>query len=591
MEQENILRWFQDTAERRGEEPCLRFKKGKRWRTLSWLQTLNKIQSFSESLKALGIGHYDRVALLSNTRYEWTLFDMAILSLGAVTVPIYQSSRSEDILYILKDSEARIIIVEDSTQLEKILKIRAQLSHLEKIILIEGEVIGDAILTLKEFEGLAISTGSDFGNRIREISHDHLATLVYTSGTTGTPKGVMITHGNIIGEIVGVQEIFRLSPDSSGLFFLPLAHILARVIQFLQLAVGFSHAYAESIDHLVDNIQEIRPHFMVSVPRIFEKIYQNMLNAVENSSSLKQKLFRWACQVGKEYSSYSLAKREAPLSLNLRRKLAHQLVFSKLHHKLGGRIEFFVSGAAPLSQEIAEFFYGAGVLILEGYGLTETTAAINVNSFDDIAFGTVGRPVHGAEEKIAEDGEILVRGSMVSKGYWRNPEATEEAFEPGGWFHTGDIGEFDDSGRLKITDRKKDIIITAGGKNIAPQSIENVIKTNPLISQVMIHGDRRKFLSALITLNPEELKAKARALGVNGVPFSELVNSPQVYNEVKRIIEEKNKDLAKYETIKKFAILDKDFTIENGQLTPSLKIKRKVITEKYKDVLDGLYRD
>ncbi|HCU23765.1 MAG TPA: long-chain fatty acid--CoA ligase [Deltaproteobacteria bacterium] len=591
MTEENILRMFQDTAERRGEEACLRYKRGGLWRSLSWTETLNEVQILSEALKKIGVRSGDRVALLSNTRYEWTLLDLAILSLGAVTVPIYHSSLPEEAKHILADSGSRMICVENSTQLEKILKIRGNLSDLEKIILIEGKVMGDGILTMEEFKALGEGEVSDFGSRIRQIGLDRTATLVYTSGTTGPPKGVMLTHANIAYEVIADEKTFPVDPGDISLMFLPLAHILARVIQFYQLRIGFTHAYAESIDKLLEDIGEIKPHFMVSVPRIFEKIYTKVMNDVESGSSFKKNIFYWALEVGKEHSAYVLKGQAIPTGLKIRYALATKLVFSKLHKKLGGRIRFFVSGGAPLAKEIAEFFHAAGILILEGYGLTETTAAINLNLPNMMKFGSVGKPLPFVEEKIAPDGEILVRGKMVFQGYWNKPEATREAIDSEGWFHTGDIGEFDERGILRITDRKKDIIVTAGGKNIAPQNIENLLKTNPIFSQIVVHGDRRKYLTALVTLNPDEVKSRANGLGMTYKNYSDLVASPEVHEMVKKVIDEKNQNLAKYESIKRFAVLDKDFSIESGELTPTLKVKRKVINERYKDIFDGLYSE
>ncbi len=591
MVQENILRLFQDTAERRGEEPCLKHIQGGIWLSVSWTQALAQVRNLSESLKKLGVKPQDRVAILSATRYEWTLLDLAILSLGAVTVPIYHSTLPEDILHILTDSDSKIIFVEDSTQLEKVLKVRGRLPNLQNLVLIQGKVMGDAILNFEDFQALSKGVESDFGARIREIPLKSLATLVYTSGTTGPPKGVMISHKNMVYEIKALQKTFPVNPNDVSLLFLPLAHILARIIQFYQLATGYAHAYAESIDKLIDNIRDVRPNFMVSVPRIFEKIYTKVMNDVESSSSLKKNIFRWAREVGLEHSDLQLANKPIPLSLKIRYRLAYQLVFSKLQQKLGGRIRFFISGGAPLAKEIAEFFHAAGLLILEGYGLTETTGAVNLNLPDSITFGSVGKPLPGTEEKIMPDGEILVRGPMVTQGYWNNPEATREVIDADGWFHTGDIGEFTPEGLLRITDRKKDIIVTAGGKNVAPQNIENMLKTHPLFSQIVVHGDRRKYLTALITLNPDELKQRARDSGISFNEYSDLIRHPKVHDMVKRIIDEKNQELPKYESIKRFAVLDEDFSVESGELTPTLKVKRKVINERYKDILDKLYSE
>jgi len=591
MQHENVIRWFQDTAERRGDEPCLRFKKARIWKSLSWTNTLKMITEYSEALKKLGIGPEDRVALISNTRYEWTIIDMAILSLGAVTVPIYHSNLAEDIRLILKDSGAKVIFAEDSTQLEKILKVRSDAPDLKDIIVMEGKVMGEGLTTLHDFHHSGKGVESDFGIRIRGIRSNDLATLVYTSGTTGVPKGVMLTHGNILGELDALKDVLNIPINSELLAFLPLAHILARVLQFYQLVKGFTNSYAESIEKLVDNIGEIRPHLMICVPRIFEKIYQKMLAGVESGSPAKKKIFYWARGIGKEYSTLICAKQSIPFGLKIKYAIATKLVFSKLQAKLGGRIIYFISGGAPLAAEIAEFFHGAGILILEGYGLTETAAGLNINLPNDYVFGTVGRPLAGVEEKIAKDGEIMARGSMIFKGYWNKPNETAEVLEDDGWFHTGDIGEFLPSGHLRITDRKKDIIVTAGGKNIAPQKIENIIKTDPLISQVVVHGDRRKFLSALITLDPEALVAKGKDLGLNKKGHGALSRDPKIYDIVKAVIDENNKKFAKYETIKRFSIIEKDFTVEGGELTPTMKVKRKVINERYKNELDSMYSD
>jgi len=583
---------FQNTAERRGDEACLRFKaKNGLWTHLTWTQTLTQVKLLGEALKKIGIQSGDRVAILSNTRYEWTLLDVAILSCGAVTVPIYHSSVADEIQYILLNSSAKAIFVEDAVQLKKISGVRNQLPQLQSIVVIDHSKVGDGVLSFEEFRKMGEGIAGDFDERIRRIRLDQLATLVYTSGTTGPPKGVMLLHENIVYEVIAAEQSFPIDPNDTSLIFLPLAHILARIIQFFQLKVGFTHAYAESIDKLLEDISQVRPHFMVSVPRIFEKIYGKVMNDVENGPGLKRKIFHWALDVGRRRSSLLLKNQAVPGGIKVQYALATKLVFSKLHKKLGGRIRFFVSGGAPLAKDIAEFFHAAGILILEGYGLTETSAAINLNLPHLMAFGGVGKPLPFIEEKIAPDGEILVRGKMVTPGYWNNPEATKAAIDEEGWFHTGDIGEFDSKGMLRITDRKKDIIVTAGGKNVAPQNIENLLKSASIFSQIVVHGDRRKYLTALVTLNPDEAKAKAKELGIQSGSFAELVKHPKMFDYIKRIIDEKNQELPKYESIKRFAILDKDFSIDGGELTPTLKVKRKIINERYKDLFESLYRD
>jgi len=401
-----------------------------------------------------------------------------------------------------------------------------------------------------------------------------------------------LTHGNFVAEAKGALAICPIGEDFTGLLFLPLAHILGRVTQFFHIHVGHTQCYAESIDRLIDNIATVKPHFMVSVPRIFEKIHARTLQNVENSPPLKQHIFRWALKIGEQRSQRLLTKQPLPVCMKLKYFLAHHLVFKKLHDKMGGRIRFFISGGAPLSADLALFFHAFGFTILEGYGLTETTAGLSFNRSHFIKFGTVGQPIEDAVAvKIAGDGEICVRGKIVFKGYFNNPQATREAIDEEGWFHTGDIGEFDTDGFLKITDRKKDIIVTAGGKNIAPQSIENHMITDPFISQFIVHGDKRKFLSALVVLDRDQVLRFAKEHDIPFASYEELVTHHKLQEFIKNRIEQKNSDLASYETIKKFAILPNDFSIESGELTPTLKLKRKVIYQKYTSVLDGFYKE
>jgi long-chain acyl-CoA synthetase len=587
---DNILALFLRKERELGPRPCLRYKSKGKWRALSWSEVKTQVMKLSAGLESLGVQKGDKVALLSNTRYEWTLIDLAILSAGAVTVPIYQSTIPKDVQFILEHSDVKMIFVEDKNQFKKVEGIRKDLPQLKDVILIEKNGAEDVLYLRKLIQENDASEDA-FEKKVGSISIDDVATVVYTSGTTGQPKGAVLTHKNFVSEILALGSIFEFTPDQESLIFLPLAHILARAVQFFQLYSGFVQAYAQSIDKLLDDIRDIRPHFMACVPRIFEKIYSKVINDVQASNAIKKSLFQWAVNVGTEVSRAKRDSRSPSLLTGLQYAVAKKLVFSKLHHKLGGRISFFISGGAPLSAEVAEFFHAADILILEGYGLTETTAAINCNSPDHYRFGTVGLVTKNIKEKIANDGEILVRGDHVFQGYFNNEEATKEAFTADGFFKTGDIGEFDADGFLRITDRKKDIIVTAAGKNIAPQAIENLLKTDPLISQVMVHGDRRKFLSALITVNPDELKKLAGQLRVPEDNFSVLVENPKIYDAMKKRIDEKNKQLPSYETIKRFAILDKDFTVEGGELTPTLKVKRKLVTDRYRSLLDSFYKE
>lgn len=583
MPRRNILEALLENSQRLKDKPCFQFKKEGRWETLSWVEAERLIFQIASGLQSLGVKKGDAVALFCATRMEWTVADLAILSIGAVTVPIYQSNTAEQASYILQNSGARVLFADH----------RENLPGRKKIILMSGAVPKDSdLLSWGDLKKMGEGKDQEAWKRgIETIQPKDAATIVYTSGTTGPPKGAVLSHGNFTAEMESCRRLFDITDRDRSLIFLPLAHILARVMQMFQIEIGFTQAYAESVDKLVDNIGEVRPHFFASVPRIFEKVYERVLQQVEQGSPVKKAIFSWASAVGRELSAKKQAGDSAGLFLTLQGGLASALVFQKLRNRLGGRLRYTVCGGAPLSREIAEFFHAAGILILEGYGLTETTAAINCNTVDHFKFGTVGRPAFGVEEKIASDGEICVRGPLVFQGYYKDPQATQAVLTDDGWFKTGDIGEIDAEGFLKITDRKKDIIVTAAGKNIAPQNIENLLKTVPFISQVMVHGDRRKYLSALVTLNREPVEEFARKEGIAYRDFGELTHHPRVFKLVERAIEDKNRTMASFETVKKFAILENDFTQETGELTPTLKVKRKFVSEKYKDVLEQLYRD
>lgn len=591
MTSQNLLQSFLESVEKFDQRPCFRFKKNNQWKTLTWKEAEEEVREIALGLKSLGVGKGDMVALFSSTRLEWTLCDLGVLSLGAVTVPIYQSNTAEQAAFILKNSGARVAFVENRPLHQKIASERRGLPDLRKVILISGKGNGEeGVLTLDQLQKAGRDGDADAWRKgMDRIRGDDMATLVYTSGTTGPPKGAMLSHGNFLAELAACRRLFDISEKDTSIIFLPLAHIISRVMQFFQIQVGFVQAYAESIDKLIDNIGEIRPHFFVSVPRIFEKVHERVLQQVEAGSPLKKGIFSWASAIGRKVSLRKQQGKTVGILLSLQERLASLLVFDKLKRRLGGRLRYAVCGGAPLSKEISEFFHAAGILILEGYGLTETTAAINCDTVNDFRFGTVGKSVFGVEEKIAPDGEILVRGPVVFQGYYRDPEATRQVLTPDRWFKTGDIGEFTPDGFLRITDRKKDIIVTAGGKNIAPQNIENILKAVPFISQVMVHGDKRKYLSALVTLNQEAVEKFARKEGIPYRDFGELTRHPKVFSLVKRAIDEKNRGLASFETIKRFAILENDFSQETGELTPTLKVKRKFVSDKYKGILDQLY--
>jgi long-chain acyl-CoA synthetase len=530
----NLLQPFLENAEKLGDQPCLQFKKEGNWSALSWKEAAEEARKIAVGLKALGVKKGDRVGLFSSTRPEWTLCDLAILSLGAVTVPIYPSNTAEQAAYILENSGARVAFVETEEQHEKVASMRKKLPDLGKILFLTEQVAEGDEGDLRRWR-----------KGIEEIRPGDLATIVYTSGTTGPPKGAVLSHSNFIAEAEALMRLFDFGPGDLCFLYLPLAHIFARAMQFWQIAAGYTHSYAESLEKLFENIREVRPHFFTTVPRVLEKLYEKLRNQPPEA----------------------------------------------VRGAFGGNLRCAISGGAPLAREIGEFLHSKGVLIVEGYGLTETTAGIFINSEKENRFGSVGKILHRMEARIAEDGEILVRGPMIFQGYFKNEEATREAMADDGWFKTGDVGEIDDEGFLKITDRKKDLIITSAGKNIAPQNLENLLKTIPFVSQVMVCGDRRNYLTALVTLNREAVEQYARANQIAFGDFKDLVRHPKIFELIQQAIEEKNKTLASFETIKKFAILENDFSQEAGELTPTLKVRRKFVSEKYKEILDRLYQD
>lgn len=598
MVDDTLARMFWSRVQRSPDRPAQQFKREGVWQTLTWRQAGDVVQEIALGLIALGRQKGDVVALLSASRVEWVQADMAILSAGCITVPIYPSYPPDLIAYVVNDSQARTLIVEDPGQLAKALEARSKMESLENIVVMTGYEATqppELILTWQSLRRLGrdrqAGLQSTLAERLAATRPEDVATIVYTSGTTGPPKGVVQTHGNHLAALNGAGKERHVEEGWVHLLFLPLAHSFARLESFIGPFEGLTTAFAENLDKVAENLRETRPHFICSVPRVFEKVYGKILAGVAAGSPVKRRIFNWALGVGRAVSRLQQAGKPIPASLVLRHRLAHKLVFSKLHAALGGRLVWAVSGGAPLSRDIAEFFHAAGILILEGYGLTETCPVLTSNQPARFKFGSVGRAISCVELKIAPDGEILARGpNIATRGYFRQPEATREVFEADGWFHTGDIGHLDADGFLFITDRKKDVIITAGGMNIAPQNIENLLKADPFVSQAMVYGDRRPFPVALITLNPEELQKFAREEGILASDPAVLVKHPRIVERVGRTVEEKNSQLQSYAKIKKFAVLPVDFSQEGGELTPTLKIKRKIIVEKHRQVLEELYR-
>ncbi len=595
---DTLARLFWDRVERSADRPAHSYKQGSGWTTIAWREVGQVVREVALGLIALGRGKGERVALLSASRAEWVQADFAIFSAGCVTVPIYPSYPPDLIAYVVNDSEAKTLIVEDPAQLAKALEARDRMPGLEQIVVITGYEAPQPPKIVMTWETLRrlgrdseAAHKSTLAERVAATQAEDIATIVYTSGTTGPPKGVVQTHAN---HIAALQASMEATPTQEGwvhLLFLPLAHSFARLEAFLGVAHGLTTAFAENLDKVGDNLKEARPHFICSVPRVFEKVYAKILSGVAAGSPVKQKIFHWALGVGRDVSRHQQRGQPIPAGLAWKRKLAHKLVFAKLHAALGGRLEFAVSGGAPLARDIAEFFHAAGILLLEGYGLTETCPALTFNRLTRYKFGSVGQALPGVELRIAADGEILARGpNIATRGYFKQPEATKEVFAADGWFHTGDIGRLDEDGFLFITDRKKDLIVTAGGMNIAPQNVENLLKADPFISQVMVYGDRRPYPVALITVNPDELQKFARDQGLLVTDPAALVRHPKVVERVGRTVEEKNSQLQSYAQIKKFTVLPTDFTLDGGELTPTLKVKRKVVAQKYLAVIEELYR-
>jgi long-chain acyl-CoA synthetase len=574
-------------AELYGSHPAVRYKEGDAWVDRSFQQVLDTVKPLALGLVALGVEKGDRVSILGNTRPEWTYFDYAALSIGATVVPIYQTNSPEECAYVLENSDAKVVVVEDDEQLAKIREVRAGLPQHQQVVMMVGDA--DDVLSM---DALAAKGGevdeAVFQQRIDAVTPADICTFIYTSGTTGPPKGCIISHGNYRSMLDMVNATSVIEEEDVTYLYLPLAHSFALLIQLGSFDLGATIAYWQNDPNkIVPDLAELKPTYFPSVPRIFEKIYTAANSGMEKEGGLKKAIFDWSIKTGEKTRATERAGRKPGWLLQRQYDFADKKVLSKIRGLFGGNLRLAVSGAAPINPDILRFFDAAGVLVVEGWGMTETSTAATVASEDDFKFGTIGKPFPGCEVKIADDGEILVHGPNVFQGYHKNPEATAETIVDG-WLHTGDIGEIDSEGFIKITGRKKDIIITAGGKNITPANLEAEIRQHQLVSQCVVVGDRRPYLVALVTLDPEEAVAYAKDHGLPEDP-AQLATNPEIRKVIEAHVEEINKKFARVEQVKKVAILPRDLTQEDGELTPTLKVKRAVVTQKHEKEIEELY--
>jgi long-chain acyl-CoA synthetase len=586
---------FFTTVDRHAGLPAaFRSKVGGAWVGITHREALDRVQAIALGLRELGIVAGDKVAIVSENRPEWALADYACLVARATDVPIYPTLTAKQTEYILNDSESAAAFCSTTAQVDKALEAKKSVPRLQHVIAFDpgGSAQRPGVITLSQLEAkgrAAAGKYPDWKTEALSVKPDDLATLIYTSGTTGDPKGVMLTHYNIWSNVQACLQMIPIGGGDECLSMLPLSHSYERMVDYTLFQAGVIINYAESFDTVAANLQEVKPTVVLSVPRLYEKVYARVLENALSGSRVKRTIFFWAKRAGEQWATLSLAGMPIPGALAVKKKLADRLVFGKLRARTGGRIRFFVSGAAPLSADIAKFFYSAGLPVIEGYGLTESSPVLTLNPLDGIKLGTVGRAIPGVQLKIASDGEILASGPNIMKGYYKLPEATREAVDSEGWLHTGDIGELDSDGYLKITDRKKELLKTAGGKYIAPQPIEGMAKRNKFVANAVLYGDRRKFPIMLIVPNFDNLERWARERGLSYGSRSELLEMPDVKAKVEREVMSSLHDLAKFETPKKVVLLENDFTIESGELTPTLKVKRRVIEKNYKEQIDAAY--
>jgi len=590
----SVARMFYDRVAATPHAEAFRHPAAGGWASVTWAQTEETVRTMAAGLLALGILPEQRVAIASATRIEWLYADLAIMCAGGATTAVYPSTAAGDVAYILADSGTRIVFAEDDTQVAKLRAERDHLPDVIRVVVFDGQADGEWVLSLADLQALGakhlVEKPSSVDEAVAAVEPEHLATLIYTSGTTGRPKGVELPHRcwTYIG--AGAEALGILRPDDLHYLWLPLSHSFGKMLVAVQLQIGFPTAVDGRMDRIVDNLAVLRPTFMAGPPRIFEKVHAKVVQTVQEEGGIRLRLFDWAFGVGGQVSQARIQDRRPNPLVRAQFTLADRLVLSKVRARLGGRIRFLVSGSAALSEDIAAWFHAAGLVVIEGYALTETGGGACIGSPEQPMFGVVGPPLVGSEIKLATDGEILIRGPLVMRGYHHLPDATSEVLAADGWFATGDIGEIDDAGRLRVTDRKKDLIKTSGGKFISPQAIEVMFKAVcPLASQMFVHAERRNYATALITRDPEALAQWARAQGLTATDYPSLAASPVVHAYVQSSIDELNGRLNRWETIKHFRILDHDLSVESDELTPSLKVKRKTMEATYGSLLDSMY--
>jgi long-chain acyl-CoA synthetase len=587
---------FRQAFQKHDRPDALNYKKDGKWRGISSREMRERAENIALGLYSLGLRKDDKAAILAANSPDWTLTDAGCQFAGVTDVPIYTTLTESSVCYIINDSGAKVFFIEDDETFRRLAKIFPQCKSLEKLVLFktDGNEAENAI-SLAELEKRGADLKKEKPDLIEELiaatePHD-IATLIYTSGTTGEPKGVMLSHQNLISNVIDAGEKYSFSEKDVPLSVLPLSHVFERSAMYLYIYNGMAVHYAETIDKVAENLREVRPTIFVGVPRIFEKVYAKAKLKAAQNSALKEKIFDWAIETAKEFALRNERRESIPFTLAIRHALADRLVYSKLRDFFGGRLRSCVTGGAALSEDIWLIFTGAGISIMQGYGLTETSPVISSNNPIDARLGTVGKPIRNTEVRIAADGEIEVTGAGVMQGYYNKPEATRDAFTEDGWFRTGDIGELDADGFLKITDRKKELFKTSGGKYIAPSPIEQRIKASRFVSQVVLVGNERKFPAALIVPNFEQLESYAKNEGLNSRTPEEFCEHPKIVKLIENEVEEMTKDLAKFERVKKIALLAEEMTIEGGELTPTLKVKRRVVDEKYRIVIDKMYAE